>query len=273
MPEGDTLHRAAESLRRAIGGRRMRRAEIRPGPSGPVRGTARPPSAGSVVETVEARGKHLLIGFGDGTVLHTHLRMSGSWHIYRPGERWRKPPRHARVVLETEDAVAVCFSAPVVELLRARDLDRHPALAALGPDLCRPEPDLDEVLRRLEELLDPGTEIGIALLDQRVASGIGNVYKSEVLFARRVSPATPLRSLQPEERRAMFATASQLLRRNLGGGPRSTVDGGGLAVYGRAGRPCRACRAPIRSRRQGDPPRATYWCPSCQPEAAGRGPA
>jgi len=158
----------------------------------------------------------------------------------------------------------VCFDAPVVEILRERDLPRHPRLAALGPDLCTPDVDLADVLRRLERL-PRETEIGVALLDQRVASGIGNVYKSEVLFACRVNPFAPLSSIDPDTRRDLYRTASTMLMANLDGGRRVTAPGG-LAVYGKGRRPCPRCSTPIEVRRQGEAARTTSFCPSCQAE-------
>jgi endonuclease VIII len=255
VPEGDTIYRTATMLRRALAGKPLERFET---PRLPVRG----PEPGTPVRSVEARGKHLLIAFGDGRMLHTHMRMSGSWHVYRPGERWWKSRAQARAILETAYAVAVCFSAPVVELLDEREVRAHPQLSALGPDLCSPEADLDEAVRRMD-LLPPETQIGIALLDQRVACGVGNVYKSETLFAGRIDPFARIADLDASRRRALLAKASELLRRNLDGGPRVTWEGG-LAVYDRAGRPCPRCGAGVRSERQGEDARTTYWCASCQ---------
>jgi endonuclease-8 len=194
------------------------------------------------------------------------MQMSGSWHVYPAGVGWRRPAHQIRVIVEVPDAVAVCFEAPVVELLRERDLARHPRLAALGPDLCSPTVDLGEVLARLGRL-PPETEIGVALLDQRVASGVGNVYRSETLFACRVDPFARVDDLKADAHRRLYATASELLRRNLDGGPRMTSPGG-LAVYRKTGRPCPRCRTPIRSRRVGEAARTVYWCPSCQGGAA-----
>ena len=256
MPEGDTIFRTATTLRRALAGRALVRFET-------PRLRARPPAAGSTVRSVEARGKHLLVAFDDGRVLHTHMQMSGAWYLYRPGEPWRKPRAAVRALIEVPGAVAVCFSAPVVELLYERELRAHPRLSALGPDLCSPNADLDDALARLARL-DPDTPIGVALLDQRVACGVGNVYKSETLFARRVDTFARVGDLDGRARRALLEKASELLRRNLEGGPRVTYQGW-LAVYERAGRPCPRCGAPIRSRRQGEAARTTYWCPSCQP--------
>lgn len=271
MPEGDTIFRAARSLDRILTGRRVFRFELR-GPAGTPRG----PAPGELVTSVQAQGKHLLIAFEGGLTLHTHMQMTGSWHAYRPGERWKKSPAAARAVIEVAEAaepgvpvaVAVCFSAPVVELVE--EPAAHPRLAALGPDLCRADADLDDAVARLGRL-PSSTEIGNALLDQRVASGVGNVYKSEVLFACGVEPFTPVGSLSAEQRRQLFEMAARLLQANLDSGGRSTIDatgmapGPGLAVYGRAGRPCRRCGTPVRSRLQGESARITYWCATCQP--------
>ena len=167
-------------------------------------------------------------------------------------------------VVRTERAVAVCFAAPVVELLDDRAVRRHPVLSALGPDLCLPDPDLDEIVRRSEGL-DPGTEIGVALLDQRVAAGIGNVYKSEVAFACRVDPFTPLADAGPRPAGATCGgPRASSCGATSGPSPRRTTPHG-LAVYDRAGRPCRVCGTPIAVRRQGEAARATWWCPACQP--------
>jgi endonuclease VIII len=263
MPEGDTILRTARALDRALTGRAVIRFEA-------PRLIGRRPRPGATVTGVEARGKHLLIHFDDRLSLHTHMRMNGSWHLYRPGAPWRKSPGAARVVIEVDSAVAVCFSAPVVEVVS--EPDRHPALAALGPDLAREGADIDDAVARMGRL-PPATEVADALLDQRVACGVGNVYKSEVLFACGVDPTTPVAELPLARRRQLLDTAARLLRANLDGWPRTTITSrtphapgnGGLAVYGRAGRPCRRCGNQVRSRRRGDGARVTYWCPVCQP--------
>jgi endonuclease-8 len=260
VPEGDTIFRAARTLHDRIGGRVLVSARA------PRRPDLRPPPAGTRVDHVEARGKHLLIGFDDGSWLHTHMRMRGSWHTYRPGERWRRPGRDAVVVLRVPSAEAVCFAAPIAEMLTGAELVRHPQLRDLGPDLCAPRPDVDEALRRLDDL-DPSTPIADALLDQRVASGIGNVYKSEACWTCRVEPAAPVGTIGPDLRRELLLTASTLLRRNLGGGPRRTYAGG-LAVYGAHGRRCPRCATPIVSARLGRHARTTWWCPGCQATSA-----
>ena len=256
MPEGDTIHRTAVTLRRVLAGRTVTAFET------PRLQTAAP-EPGERVESVEARGKHLLIAFSGGRTLHTHMRMTGSWHTYRAGERWRKPHASMVVRIATDEGEAVCFSAPVVQVLDAAELASEPQLRALGPDLCSAEIDLDEILARLSTL-DPATPIGVALLDQRVAAGIGNVYKSESLWACRVDPFAALEAIPPATRRELYATASRQLRANLDTPFERRTVSGGLAVYDRAGRPCRRCGTPIACRRQGDQGRNTWWCPACQ---------
>jgi endonuclease-8 len=263
MPEGDTIKRTADVLGRALIGGRVTAARAQPGP-----GLGRVPDlgrlAGATVRSVEARGKHLLIGFDNGLTLRTHLRMRGSWHRYAPGEPWRRAPQHATAVIETATAVAVCFSAPVVELLTDADLARSRPLHALGPDLLDPAFDADEAVARLQAV--PETTIGEALLDQRAVAGIGNVYRSEVLFTEGLDPALPVRELDDTALHRLVDVARRLMAANARGGARSTVPGrgGGLWVYGRAGRPCRRCGTLIRAVRMGPLARTAYWCPRCQ---------
>lgn len=259
MPEGDTIHRVAARLRPALQGKDL--------VSFSAPRAAKPwPQAGERIELVQARGKHLLIGFSGGLTLRTHLRMSGSWHLYRARERWQKPAYRARAQVAVDGWVAVCFDAPVVELRHEASRAPDP-LAHLGPDLTVPDADLDRCLEQMVRHLSPSTPIKVALLDQRVACGVGNVYASEVPFAEGVHPATPIDQLDEPARRRLLATANRLLVANLAGGARTTVPGG-LAVYGRAGRPCRRCGATVRSDRLGEQARSTYWCPRCQPEQA-----
>jgi endonuclease-8 len=266
VPEGDTIRRLAGILDDALRGKALTRIEVRRDPRG-----RRPPERGTTVESVEARGKHLLVHLGDGSVLHTHMHMDGSWHVYRTGERWRAPGREARVILEADDGTqAVCFSAPLVELRTAGDTRptrATRALAELGPDLCDPEPDFDEALRRLAEVAStaPEAPVGEVLLDQRVAAGVGNVYRSEVLWACRTNPFTPLGSADDASRRALYTTAHEQLRANLDEWRRVTWQDG-LAVYDRSGRPCPRCRTAIRRSEIGRSRRSVWWCPTCQPE-------
>jgi endonuclease-8 len=204
--------------------------------------------------------------------------MTGTWHRYRPGERWRRPASRAVLVIEVPGAVAVCFDAPVVEIFDARAEAVHPALANLGPDLLDDDFDQDEAVQRLRAPERRGMAIGDALLDQRALAGIGNVYRSEVLFIEQVDPFATVESVDDETLGRLVATARRLLRlnadrrhgperRTTGGDPRA--GGSALWVYERAGRPCRRCRTSIRSTTSArDLPRTVWWCPSCQASAA-----
>jgi endonuclease-8 len=265
MPEGDTIFRTAEVLRRSLLGGVVRAARAQPRP-GLVRVPRLDGVVGTTVTSVEARGKHLLIGFSNGEWLRTHMRMPGSWHRYAVGEAWRLPASRASCVLETDAAVAVCSDAPEVELLSDAQLGRHAALTALGPDLLSPAFDAAEAVRRLRAR--PEVSLGEALLDQRALAGIGNVYKSEICFIERADPWRPISALSGAQLAALVATARRLLPANAGGGRRVTTGvarpGSALWVYGRAGRPCRRCGTRIQARRQGERGRLTYWCPSCQ---------
>lgn len=266
MPEGDTIFRAAVQLREALAGKTLASFELRRDPRG-----RRGPEPGTTITAVDAAGKHLLVHFSDGQVLHTHMQMTGAWHVYAPGQRWRRPGHTARVVLRIEDGTsAVCFAAPIVELRRDTDSRERPSRASrmidrLGPDLCTPGVDLDTVVARLG-LLDPATELATALLDQRVAAGIGNVYKSEVCWAEQLSPFTPLGTLDDPTRLRIYETAHRQLTSNLTTARRTTYRNG-LAVYRRARLPCPRCGETIKSRRDALD-RSTYWCPRCQPLSA-----
>jgi endonuclease-8 len=273
MPEGDTLYRVADVMRRTLGDGRIVAARGRPG------GAQLKRVVGMRVSAVRTRGKHLLIDFDGGLTLHTHLQMFGSWHRYRPSERWRASPEDAVAVLETERAVVVCFSAPTVELIETKALPLHRVLAALGPDLLDPEPDLETAIRRL---LAARLTVAEALLDQRVVAGIGNVYRSEVLFVERQDPFALAHRMRAVDARRLLVTSRELLVANVRGGRRITMpDASGARpdvsphgsrsrerwVYGRGGRPCHRCGEPIRTRLLGELPRDLYWCPRCQSAA------
>lgn len=266
MPEGDTLARIARTLGAVISGRVVVRCDS------PLPAIARAGLVGHRALAVEARGKHLFVRFDDGRALHTHLRMEGAWHLYREGDAWKRGAHRARVVLamgadgKNVDAVAVCFDAPIVALLSANEARAPRAIATLGPDLLAPDFDVAEARRRLRDRDD--VAIGEAILDQRALAGIGNVYKSEVLFIRRANPFAPvarfdgaaLDAIVHEARRLMIentlrSDAGRVTRR--GPGPRQFV-------YGRAGRPCLVCATRVETRRQGALGRTTYFCRKCQ---------
>lgn len=252
MPEGDTIYRTAANLRRALEG-----AVVTGGRPARLRD--------QTVAAVEARGKHLLVWFApSGLALHTHMMMSGSWHLYRPGSRWRRSPGAAKVVLETSDWVAVCFAAPVVELLTESEVAAHPWLARLGPDALADDTDVAGAARRLSSLAD--TEIGVALLDQRVLAGVGNVYRCETLFVERVDPWARVGDLGEDVRERLVVAAERMLKANADRVRRTTtpMPGPRLWVYGRARQPCLRCRTAIAVDRQGPLARATFWCPVCQ---------
>ncbi|HYU42502.1 MAG TPA: DNA-formamidopyrimidine glycosylase family protein [Vicinamibacteria bacterium] len=269
MPEGDMLWRVANRLSPALVGRRVTALRLTaPALASEAR---RHHVEGSTIVAVEARGKHLLVRFSTGVALHTHLGMAGSWHLYRAGSRWRSPAHLARVVLEADGVVAVCFVPRVVELVPEKDEGAHPTLAALGPDVVADGFDAAAAVARLRAR--GPVPIGVALLDQTALSGIGNIYKSEVLFLCGTDPFTPVASLDAERLRRIVDTAHEQMRRRVVTPSGPATDGGGRGrywVYGRARRPCRRCATLIRAARQGTPSRTTYWCPRCQaPGASG----
>jgi endonuclease-8 len=258
MPEGDTLHRTAAGLAPHLVGRAVTAARTRPG--GPQIGRI----VGATITGVEALGKNLLIRFDNGLEVRTHLRMNGSWHRYRPGERWRRPPSRARLVIEVPGAVAVCFDAPVIELFEARAETLHPTLARLGPDLLAPDYGPDhaaEARRRLRDPARASMTISAALLDQRALAGIGNIWRNETLFAERVDPWARVGDLDDAMLDRLIDTAQRLLAASAGVAP----DRAPTRVYRRSGRPCPRCGTIIRSAPPDTAiPRTTYWCPRCQ---------
>lgn len=259
MPEGDTIFRAAAVLHRVLAGETILSCDST------VAAVEHAGFAGHVVTRVEPRGKNLLIHFDDGRVLHTHLRMNGSWHVYKVGERWFKKTEAARIVLTTKERVAVCFSAPVVRVIPAGRVEVDPHIESLGPDLLGPSPDL--VLARQNLRGDETRAIGDAVMQQRHVAGIGNVYKSEVLFICRVDPFAPVAQLDDQTLDRLLAEARKQLSRNLHGGPRTTrgtIAGPRSWVYLRAREPCLVCGTPIAMAHQGTPPRSTYYCSRCQ---------
>jgi endonuclease VIII len=250
MAEGDTILRTARRIEAALGGRTL---EVRAGSRGRAGGVER--LDGRRLERVETRGKHLLLHC-DGLALHSHLGMSGSWHVYRRGERWRKPAPAAWVTLGTDESEAVQFGGPTLRVLSLSQLGSDPILGRLGPDVLAPGLDVDDVVRALRSA--PERELGDALLDQRLVAGVGNIFKSEACFAAETSPWKRVEECGDGELRKVVASARHLMRESVARGRPEA------AVYRRAGRPCPRCGTPIAARGQGDANRRTYWCPKCQ---------
>lgn len=279
MPEGDTVAKVANVLRKELDGELLTRCVIRG-----VYGSER--LAGARVIEVETLGKHLLIHLDRDVQLRVHLGMHGSWHRYPHGVRWKRPQSTAAVVLETQSIVLVCFNALDIEVIPTPQRHWHRQLGNLGPDLLSSEePDWSDILKRCARLHPAEDPLGELLLDQRVAAGIGNVYKSELCFMgplkhdaftfsdNAYSPWTAWANLQPGELQAVFQRARVLLQANLGGWFRTTrvdrrqheaLPDGDLYVYGRVGEPCFRCGEKIERGFQGLQNRVTYWCPNCQ---------
>jgi len=261
MPEGDTIFRAARALHRALAGKRV--AKFETAFAQLARVDDQSPIAGRTIERVRAAGKHLIIDFSGALSLRTHMRMNGSWHIYKTGERWQRPRSDMRVVVATDDYVAVGFNVPIAEFHATESLTLD-----LGPDLLGADFDLEETTRRIRERGDE--EIADVLLNQRVIAGIGNVFKSEVLFLANVSPFRRVTEVSDEELQKILTLSRRLLQRNVqpGARERRTTDRAhpaeALWVYSRRGEPCRKCGARIEYRKQGRDVRGTYWCPKCQ---------
>jgi endonuclease-8 len=274
MPEGDTIFRSARALHQAFAGRQVTLFEAAYAQLASANDQS--PVAGRTIERVESRGKWLLIHFSGDLILTTHMLMSGSWHIYRAGERWKRARSHMRVVLGAAEVVAVAFDVPIARFHTARTLERFAGLAGLGPDVLGSGFAADEAATRL---LEHGSEeVGNVLLNQRVLAGIGNVFKSEICFACGVNPFRKVASLRAPEIECLLATARRFLAANVAdgagdgivtytGGRRTTGSSNPAAklwVYRRAGSECRRCGMTILMRKQGPGARSTYWCPDCQ---------
>ncbi len=263
MPEGDTLYRIASRVRPVLAGAKIVAASANPPRSGPTIDAAS--LVDQRVELVEATGKHLLITFESRQVLHSHLGMTGSWHIYRHQQPWRKPAANAGVVLTTASHVVVNFSPKFLELVSEQAIRRNTYLQRLGPDMMLAKTDVADVLPRIRRC-DP-VPIGEAVMNQTIAAGIGNIYKSESLFLGKLDPWTLVGELSDQQLLDYFRLTQRLMRRNRQGGQRTTrfaMDGPRLWVYGRSGDPCLVCGEKICLRRQGEQGRTTYWCRDCQ---------
>ena len=259
MPEGDTVWLAAQRMHAALAEKVLVRSDFR------VPQLATTDLSGRRVLEVVPRGKHLLTRIEGGLTLHTHFRMDGSWHLYRPGDRWNGGPAwQVRAVLQNAEWQAVGYRLPVVALLETVDEDR--VVGHLGPDVLAEDWDGDEAVRRL--CADPRAEIGMALLDQRNLAGLGNLYRTEVLFLRGLTPWTAVKDvpdlagLVEKGRRLMMANRGHWEQSTTGSLRRGEVHW----VFERTGQPCRRCGTRIVTAEQGDAPyaRLSYWCPRCQ---------
>jgi endonuclease VIII len=280
MPEGDTIFRTARALGRALAGKPV--TKFRSTYPLLTRFDDDTPIAGQAIEQVESRGKWLLIHFSGGATLATHMLMSGSWHIYKPGERWQQPRGNMRILIENSDYIAVGFHVPVAKMLKPQELARATKIPPPAIDVLNENFNAGEVLRRTIACADE--EVADVLLHQEVMAGVGNVFKSEVCFVTGINPFNRVALLDIEKLTDLIAAAQRLVAANVledsgetivtyGGRKRRTTHeadpGASLWVYGRAGEPCRRCGDGIRRRIQGPDARVTFWCARCQPMADG----
>jgi endonuclease-8 len=281
MPEGDTIFRTARALGRALAGRPI--TGFRSNYPLLTRFHDDTPLTGQQVDRVESRGKWVLIYFSGGGILVTHMLMSGSWHIYRPGEPWQQPGRNMRIVLENSLCQAVGFRVPVAQMHSAQSLARDRRIPQPTADVLSADFDAEATAQRL--LACAHEEIGDVLLHQEVLAGVGNVFKSEVCFVTGINPFCRVADLSGEQISALIATSRKLVAANVledsgntivtyrGQHRRTTLQsspGDSLWVYSRNGEPCRRCGERIRRRIQGSDARVTFWCEQCQPMPDGR---
>ena len=257
MPEGDTVYRSAVNLNSVLAGRTLTRCDIR------VPAFATVDFTGETVDEVLSRGKHLLMRVGDFTI-HSHLKMEGSWHIYREGSKWFRPEWQARAILANDTYTTVGFQLGLLEVVPRTQEDS--VVGYLGPDLLGPDWDAVTALANLTA--DPHREVGLALLDQRVMAGLGNVYRAELCFLRGVLPTTPVGEVEHPEK--LVELAKRLIEANKDRAERTTTGnlrGNTAWVYGREGRPCLRCGTTVQRGELGDTAlqlRDTYWCAHCQ---------
>ena len=275
MPEGDTIYRAARTLNLALAGQtvtsfesvlpHLSRVEVDHG------------IVGRTVEKVEARGKWLLMYFSRDLILLSHMLMSGSWHIYRPGEAWKRRRYDMRVVVGTPKILAVAFKVPIAEFHTAETLARREGFNSVGPSVLAAQFDAAEMIARLR--LRPELEIGVSLLTQSLLSGVGNVFKSEICFACGINPFRRVGTLTGDHLKCIVSQARKFMLANVTetsgdgivtyAGMRRTTGRSNpserLWVYQRPGESCRRCGGAITSRKQGFDARTSFWCPRCQP--------
>jgi endonuclease-8 len=276
MPEGDTIFRSARSLHRALAGKPV--TAFRSTYPLLTRFHDDSPLSGQTVEAVWSRGTSLLIHFSGGGTMSTHMLMSGAWHIYKPGERWQKPPSTARIVLENREYLAIGFNVPVAEMHTPQSLQRDRRFPQAASDLLRPDFDAEAAIQRVRSQVNEA--IADVLLDQKILAGVGNVFKSEVCFVAGLNPFRRVSTMTQDQVAHAIAVARRQLGSNVmedspdtivtwrGTGRRTTNRSDpseSLWVYGRKGQPCRKCGERIRSRLQGIDVRITFWCPRCQP--------
>ena len=257
MPEGDTIYAAARRIRGALVGKEIASIET----PHPRFARDRWPErlGGRAVRAVDATGKHLFIRFEGELTLHSHLRMTGWWGVFETGERWRRSPKRAWLLLRAAGHDVVQFDGPVLDLMTASRARFDQQLAALGPDVLAAEFDRDRFLRRLRED-DPTRPIGDALLDQRTVAGLGTIWRSEGCFAAELDPWRATSTVSDEEAMAVI----DAIRPRMARSARDGFDRGAVVIYGKPGQPCPRCGARIRSSGQGENNRRTYWCPGCQ---------
>lgn len=254
MAEGDSIRRLAQRLDAALTGSAVTARS--PGPRRPE-GLAPARLDGAEMLAAESRGKHLLLRFEGELILHSHLGMRGSWHLYRRGERWRRPAHRAWVALANGEAEAVNFDGSSMRIVPASQLSRDPRLARLGPDVLDHEVPAGRIVASLRAL-GPEAQLGEALLDQTAVAGIGNIFKSEGCFAAELDPWRPLGDLGEEDLQRVVERTRALMTEAVRTGRQPQ------RIYRRAGRFCPRCGGRIGSRPQGDDARVTYWCPECQ---------
>ncbi|HEV7162805.1 MAG TPA: DNA-formamidopyrimidine glycosylase family protein [Solirubrobacteraceae bacterium] len=257
MPEGDTIHHAANRIRAVLEGKAPE--EIRTPQPRHQRDHWPETLAGRTVCSVEAHGKHLFLRFDGGITLHSHLRMTGSWGVYRAGERWRRAARRAWIVLRYGGWEVVEFDGPVLELMSDTRTRSHPQLAGLGQDVLGERFD-EGLFLRLLRADDPTRPIGDALLNQQTLAGIGNLWKAETCFAVGVDPWRPIAQVRDEEALALVGFARKAMAKSVRSGYKQRPR----RVYRQAGKPCPRCGTPIRQRGQWENNRLTFWCPGCQ---------
>lgn len=276
MPEGDTIFRTARALTRALVGKPI--IGFRSNYPLLTRFHDNTPLTGQIVDRVESRGKWVLMYFSGGGILATHMLMSGSWHIYRPGERWQQPGRNMRIVLENSVCQAVGFRVPVARMHTVSSLARDRRIPNSTTDVLNPDFDADAVTERIHAYANE--EIGDVLLHQELLAGVGNAFKSEICFVTGINPFCRVADLRPEQVDALIHASQELMAANVledSGDSIVTYRGqhrrtahtsdptASLWVYGRATEPCRRCGDRIRRRIQGPDARVTFWCPQCQP--------